>query len=561
MSSGDLADLAVKMAEELGPVFPCAGDKSPLTAHGFKDASSDPDEIYSAFFAAPNAALIGIATGEIVAVDIDRKNGKDGFRWPVLAELPLTRTQATPSGGEHRLYRLPPGRRLRGSLSGLFDGIDIKADGGYIATGPGYRWTNDEDIVTLTAAQCELLSRPTRLPTPQEGVSAADIAGICHGNWHEPVLRLVAKLVAKGIDDQTIHALTDRFTLSGYTVAQTRLEVAHMIRGAREKGWAPEVPETRHLAIQSASTIFSAEPPEWLIDGLLPRVGVGLLNGPSGSGKTYVAVDAAMAVANGAPFANNHETRRGQVLYAAGEDRAGVARRIIAHHQNSGLSETGIGIWQGISLADKRDIEHLQSLGERYDFVINDTLSRATPGLDENSNSDMAAAIERAYQLSTMWRCFVLIVSHTGKDAAKGVRGASALVANVDSVLKVTRPGRGSIVSLTVEKQKSGREDIAVDFRLKEIEVVEPNTGEVAGDLMVVPTAASASMLCRRVLSAEPDITAKAVFQRVTDQQIDRCNPSVTESAVKAALSRMVASGEAANNGGKYRILGRGGDE
>ena len=65
------------------------------------------------------------------------------------------------------------------------------------------------------------------------------------------------------------------------------------------KGWAPEVPETRHLAIQSASTIFSAEPPEWLDRRLAAARGVGLLNGPSGSGKTYVAVDAAMAVANG----------------------------------------------------------------------------------------------------------------------------------------------------------------------------------------------------------------------------------------------------------------------
>jgi hypothetical protein len=450
---------------------------------------------------------------------------------------------------------------LRGSLSSLFDGIDVKAEGGYIATGLGYRWKNDEDIATLTEAQCELLSRPVTLPLTPKGVTSADIAGIGPGNWHNPVLRLVGKLVAKGIDDQTIYALTDRFTLSGYTVAQTRIEVAEMIRGAREKGWAPEAPETHYLAIQSASTIFSAEPPEWLIDGLLPRVGVGLLNGPSGSGKTYVAVDAAMAVANGTPFANNHDARRGQVLYAAGEDRAGVARRIMAHHQNSGLSEAGIGIWQGVSLADTHDIQHLQAVGERYDFVINDTLSRATPGLDENSNSDMAAAIERAYQLSAMWRCFVLIVCHTGKDVARGVRGASALVANVDTVLKVTRPGRGSIVSLTIEKQKSGREDIAVDFRLKEIKVVEPRTGEVAGDLMVVPTSVSASMLCRRVLAAEPDITAKAVFQRVTDQQISRCNPSVTEGAVKAALSRMVASGEAANNGGKYSLPARGGEE
>jgi len=158
--------------------------------------------------------------------------------------------------------------------SGLFDGIDVKADGGYIATGPGYQWVNDEDIATLTEAQCELLTRPAKLPLSQEGVSAADIAGICHGNWHEPVLRLVGKLVAKGIDDQTILALTDRFTIPDYTVAQTRSDVAEMIRGAREKGWAPEVPETRQTPFLSSLDVFLADPPDWRVEGLLPMASV-----------------------------------------------------------------------------------------------------------------------------------------------------------------------------------------------------------------------------------------------------------------------------------------------
>ena len=54
---GGLADLAAELAEDLGPVFPCAGDKSPLTAHEFKNASNDPDEIYFLFSAAPCFAL------------------------------------------------------------------------------------------------------------------------------------------------------------------------------------------------------------------------------------------------------------------------------------------------------------------------------------------------------------------------------------------------------------------------------------------------------------------------------------------------------------------------
>jgi hypothetical protein len=553
MSSGGLADLAVEFAEELGPVFPCAGDKSPLTPHGFKDAALSAEKIYELFSAAPNAALIGIATGDIIAVDIDRKNGKDGFRWPALAELPLTRTQATPSGGEHRLYRLPPGRRLRGSLSGLFEGIDIKADGGYIATGPGYQWTNDEDIAMLSDEQCELLSRPAKMPLPQEGVSAADIAGIDHGNWHEPVLRLIGKLVSKGIDDQTIHALTDRFTLSGYTVAQTRAEVAEMICGARAKGWAPTVPETRQTPFLNPLDVFLADPPDWRVEGLLPERGVGILVGGEGSGKTFVAIDLCMAIANGTAYANNYPTSRGRVLYAAAEDRLGVGARIVAHHQWSGLGVEDIVLWRGISLADTADIEFLEQCGDRFDFVVIDTLSKATPGLDENSNTEMAAAIDRAYRLSAIWGAFVLLVAHSGKEASKGIRGASSLTANVDTVLKCSRPGRGKQVGVTLTKQKSGPEGVALNFSFEPVEVTNTRTGEVTSSLVVKPAGRSAADLCRLVLE-EGEMSVQEVFERVTRHSVDPCYSGVTKAAVKQALHRMVQSGEAVNIGGNYGL-------
>ena len=567
-----LAEAAIRFAEEFGaPVFPLRRDKTPCTAHGFKDGVLGDDAIYALFGRHPDAALIGLATGgdaRLVVVDVDRGNGKDGFCWPGLEALPQTLAFETPSGGQHRYYRLPPGSPMRCSASVVFDGIDLRADGGYVAQGDSYRRIVDLPVADLGEAEIALLTRPKPITgqiADLHSIAGSDAAQrvreIGPGQWHDRVRDTVGHLVAKGVSDDVIHSLLAGFTAGGFTEADTRREVQTMIDGARRKGWAPEAPETRYLPIQSASEIFSAEPPAWLIDGLLPRVGVGLLNGPSGSGKTYVAVDAAMAVANGSAFANNHPTEKGCVLYAAGEDRAGVARRIVAHSQHSGLSDADIGVWQGVSLAGLHDIEHLVSLGGRYDFVINDTLSRATPGLDENSNTEMAAAIDRAYQLSAAWRCFVLIVSHTGKDAAKGVRGASALVANVDTVLKVTRPGRGSMVSLTIEKQKSGREDIAVDLKLEEVEVTSPATGEVISDLVVLPTGPSAPILCRRLLHSEPGLTAKAVFDRVTRQQIDPCNSGVTFGAVKAALSRMVKAGEAANDGGNYRLLPRGGEE
>jgi hypothetical protein len=555
-----LADTAAEIAEELGPVFPCKANKAPLTTHGFKDASDDSDKIYELFSKAPEAALIGIATGEIVVVDIDRKNGKDGFRWPALAELPLTRTQRTPSGGEHRLYRVPLGRRLGCSQNAVYPGIDIRGDGGYIATGAGYQWINKEDIAELTPELCDLLSPLNKAgPFEDPGVTAEDIAGIDHGNWHEPVLRIVGKLVAKGIDDATIHAITDRFTLNGYTVAQTRSEVAEMIRGARDKGWAPEVSDSKYPPIISADALFDLEPPAWLIDDVLPEHGVGFVSGATGSFKSFLCVHVALAVANGTAFGQSSASAQGRVLYTANEGRFALGGRIRAAAEHNGLSAEGLDTWPGINLTSTKDVEHLIENAERYDLVIIDTLAKASSGLDENSNSEMGKALSVAQQLADEWHSMVLMVAHVGKDASRGIRGASALHAGADVVLAVKRTPDTKHVSIRVDKQKDGPDGARFDFKLEDAEVAYRRTGEVIKTLVAAPTVGerSAADWCLEALSADADMTGPEVHERVTGLCREGSYSPVTEAAVKMALSRGVKAGTLSNNGGKYRVLPR----
>src|SRR2546427_162910 len=43
-------------------------------------------------------------------------------------------------------------------------------------------------------------------------------------------------------------------------------------------------------------------PPAWLVDGILPEGGMGLLVGASGEGKTFLALSFALAVATGRPW-------------------------------------------------------------------------------------------------------------------------------------------------------------------------------------------------------------------------------------------------------------------
>ena len=97
----------------------------------------------------------GLACGEesnVLALDIDMPFGLDSLKELESAigeELPETVINLTGSGGQHWLYHYPKGRHITNAvkLKGLFDGIDVRSNNGYIVlppsihqTGRHYEW-------------------------------------------------------------------------------------------------------------------------------------------------------------------------------------------------------------------------------------------------------------------------------------------------------------------------------------------------------------------------------------------------------------------------------------
>jgi len=80
-------------------------------------------------------------------------------------------------------------------------------------------------------------------------------------DWHVNMVRLVGSYVTKGLSDEEIHAITDSFTLTGYTVEETRAEVQKAIDGARNKGWTPPPdPVAERMQQQNQTLNVSVEP-------------------------------------------------------------------------------------------------------------------------------------------------------------------------------------------------------------------------------------------------------------------------------------------------------------
>ena len=138
-TQGNLA-AALSLAAQGIAVFPAGHDKRPLLKGWQSKATSDLTQIESWWREYPNA-MPALPTGKrngIVVLDVDRKNGKDGFTELAALGLDieaLSDTQvATPGDGRHIYFSWSEGMSNRST--GLPPGLDVRGEGGLVVA-PG----------------------------------------------------------------------------------------------------------------------------------------------------------------------------------------------------------------------------------------------------------------------------------------------------------------------------------------------------------------------------------------------------------------------------------------
>lgn len=183
---------ALRYARRGWPVLPIRRrGKAPLTARGFKDATTDPRIIEAWARRWPEANVARpIAPGELV-VDVDSREALDRLQALDL-HLPST-VCATTGRGWHFWYAVdgtPVSCR-----NGLLEKVDVKASGGYVIlppsihpTGAVYRWEVSPEQAAF--AECpqwvlERLAAPPKTGEPQPGRRRA--AGDWFRKIQEPV--------------------------------------------------------------------------------------------------------------------------------------------------------------------------------------------------------------------------------------------------------------------------------------------------------------------------------------------------------------------------------------
>ncbi len=236
-------------------------------------------------------------------------------------------------------------------------------------------------------------------------------------------------------------------------------------------GWKMPAPSTSTIATTSKYTLMSAidvlviPPTTWRVKHLLPDKGLAAIYGPSASGKSFIAFDLGAYIADGRSWFG-HKTVAAPVVYVMLEGQAGLQKRIKAwiKARGVGLPKNFQLILDSFHLTDLDDVENLAAVVPKGAVVFIDTLNRAAPTADENASKDMGAIIEGANMLRLLTDGLVVLVHHTGKDTAQGMRGHSSLFAALDGALEVKRNNAGR--TWAVAKTKDGADGKTTPFEL-----------------------------------------------------------------------------------------------
>ncbi|MDM8347675.1 AAA family ATPase [Pseudomonas sp. sp1636] len=207
-------------------------------------------------------------------------------------------------------------------------------------------------------------------------------------------------------------------------------------------------------------------PINWMFEGLIEndrdKGHQWLITGEPKSGKSRLVMQLAMAAAAGGDFLGFKSTRKNKVLYFNFElAPAVIGRRTLEFF---GSEEAVLrceerlavnSLWSAVDVNDPQWINYLKGLIEFADpdLVIWDVLRRMT-NADENNNVEMSKVMRSIREINSQ-RTHI-VVHHSKKElfdrnaGARGIRGASAIHAEVDGVISIAKIGNKHTLKFSV---------------------------------------------------------------------------------------------------------------
>lgn len=273
--------------------------------------------------------------------------------------------------------------------------------------------------------------------------------------------------------------------------ASNGVSLGTLVYMAKRAGYAPQAtptpfkqpysPEKTALSVIRWSDLHTLPKRRYLIKGVLDEGAFSVVYGASNSGKTFFALNMACHIALGWQW-SGRKTKKGSVIYVAGEGGLGISERLAAfkaHHELQGYGDIYI-LPQALILSESTPaldsfLTVLEDIPDKKLIVI-DTLARSMGDGDENTASDMGKFVQGCDHIRTVTGAHVMVIHHTGKDETKGARGSSALKGAVDTEIYIIQ--ENGVISGEIKKQRDGRVGQVTYYQIQEYEVGKDEDGD-----------------------------------------------------------------------------------
>lgn len=410
------------------------------------------------WFNSLSGAGVGMVTGKIsniVVLDVESYCPTPISE--ILKKYPTQLISRTGSGGYHLFYQYPTNVPRVANRVGIFEGADLRADGGFIVlpptvhpSGNKYEWVQRGTPMAFPLALLELESKPA---VQNEGWITEALRGVSEGGRNDTCARLAGYFFKKGVTSDIVETLLLDWNerndppLPVNEVRTTLKSIERSHAGISTQFTRVEFEDNKTEEEKQASTFdvmkmsdyvkgYGGEGVSWLVEDWLPDKSITFLVSPPESYKTWILLDLAVSVATGIPFLGGYNVNQtGPTLIIQQEDsHSGLTDRlalIVEQKMQMGINLDG-DTWQIPSMPDipiyvhpsrmlrfdnKQVLEELEKQIEEIKpkVILIDPLYSTTSAVD-NYMADLA---NRMMVLKT-WRdkygCSFVIAHHSKKN-------------------------------------------------------------------------------------------------------------------------------------------------
>lgn len=412
------------------------------------------------WFTSLTGAGVGMVTGRISGVVVlDVESYCSIPIDELLRRYPTQMISRTGTGGYHLFYLYPNGVSKIANRVGIFEGADIRADGGFIVLPPTrhpngklYEWVKKGPLGVFPKALLDIQSQPK---AQGDGWITEALRGVSEGGRNDACARLAGYFFHKGLNADIVEALLTEWNERNdppLPMREIRTTIKSIERSSAGMGGqftsleyeddtkpAARTPENSTfdlLRMRDYVKGYGGEGATWLVQDWLPDKSITFLVSPPESYKTWILLDLAVSISTGLPFLGQARINKtGPAMIIQQEDsHGGLTERLalIAEQKMGMAANLGNEAWQIPCIPDLPIYIHpsrmlrfdndkvLKELEEQIKtikprVILIDPLYSTTSGVD-NYMADLANQMMILKTWRDKYGCSFVLAHHSKKN-------------------------------------------------------------------------------------------------------------------------------------------------